>query len=183
MEKRTLPEKIDLIQWANNSAIFKGLVDLNDFERLCESLHKSDELAEGKRVVSVDLTFKRSRVGVPTVYAVVKGQLPVTCERCLEAFELEVDSQFEAVVDGIDETLIDEDIEFGETDDEGQFLLKSLIEDELLLNLPVAPKHDSECIEKDALSHGEIDESEADNQVPKGFEALADLKAKLKGSE
>ncbi len=101
----------------------------------------------------------------------VNGVLPLACQRCLEAihFELDVDSQLELISE--DSELSQDELE----DDTRDFLpvageldVAELVEDEILLALPVAPRH-----ERCGLP-GAADVGERINP----FAALAELKGK-----
>ncbi len=73
------------------------------------------------------------------------GVLPLSCQRCLEAirFDLDIDSRLELVPE--DSELSQDELE----DDTRDFLpvagaleVAELVEDEVLLALPVAPRHE-----------------------------------------
>ena len=101
----------------------------------------------------------------------VNGVLPLACQRCLDGirFELDVDSLLELIPEGSE--LSQDELE----DDTRDFLpvageldVAELVEDEILLALPVAPRH-----EKCGLP-GAADAGERINP----FAALAGLKGK-----
>jgi uncharacterized protein len=57
-------------------------------------------------------------------------------------------------------------------------LLSSVVEDELILGLPLVPRHEHACLPKEAWYRGDdIDESEKEKKVSP-FEVLASLKLK-----
>jgi len=102
---------------------------------------------------------------------VVTGVIPLLCQRCLKAvpFDLDVDNLLELVPEGAE--LSQDELE----DDTRDFLpvakeldVAELVEDEILLALPVAPRH-----EKCGLP-GAADAGERSNP----FAALAGLKGK-----
>ena len=91
------------------------------------------------------------------LHLVVSGVVPLACQRCLEAihFKLDVDSLLELVPADVE--LSQEELE----DDTRDFLpvageldVAELVEDEILLALPVAPRHER-CGVPDAASAGE----------------------------
>lgn len=116
----------------------------------------------------------------------LKGQLNLKCQRCLNAmpFNVDIDTKFivlpnmksssqdfELNSDGFNESGDESDIEFIPADEHMQIL--DLIEDELLLTLPLAPMH----TEKQRVA-GLCVELSAINEVGKlnPFEALKSLK-------
>ena len=105
------------------------------------------------------------------LHLVVSGLVPLACQRCLEPVpcDLDVDTLLELVPEGAD--LSQDELE----DDTRDFLpvvreldVAELVEDEILLALPVAPRH-----EKCGLP-GAADAGERINP----FAALAGLKGK-----
>lgn len=108
-----------------------------------ERLH--DLLAEVSGEVSWQLEGSRGSRGEALLHLTVGGSLPLECQRCLGsvAFELSVDRLLELVPVGGD--LSQDELE----DDSRDFLpvekeldVAELVEDEILLSLPVAPRHD-----------------------------------------
>lgn len=103
--------------------------------------------------------------------------LPLTCQRCMGAVQtpLQVDQWYRFVAS--------EDIALAEDDacDEDllvltpQFDLLAVLEDELLMVLPLVPMHD-ECPELPAFSAGVIDRPSNTEGKPNPFAALAQLK-------
>ncbi len=117
----------------------------------------------------------------------VETKVPMECQRCLETVEIELVSSFHlALVD--DESLIerlDEDADFivlgeseattkGDYDAPATADLLALIEDELLLLVPLSPKHEF-CEHKHQPAIEEVVEEKRDNP----FDVLAALKGKL----
>jgi uncharacterized protein len=129
----------DAFAFARDGRVLKGTLDISGLERLHDLLTRTDgELAyhlEG---------FKGAR-GESMLRLVVTGVLPLVCQRCLEAvpYDLDVDSRLELVPEGAD--LSQDELE----DDTRDFLpvareldVAELVEDEILLALPVAPRHE-----------------------------------------
>jgi len=129
----------DAFVFAREGRVLKGMLAVSDLERL------HDLLAE----VTGDLTFQlqgfKDEQGVPVLHVQAGGQLSLACQRCLKAipFELDVDNLLELVPEGADmsqDELEDDTRDFlplaGELD------IAELVEDEILLALPVAPRHE-----------------------------------------
>lgn len=110
-----------------------------------------------------------------------KTFVPLTCQRCMTAVStpIEVDQWYRFVAT--------EDIAMAEDDDaeedllvmEPQFDLLALLEDELLMALPLVPMHD-ECPVAPTLSVGDADlpDEVAGDGKPNPFAVLAQLKGK-----
>lgn len=110
-----------------------------------------------------------------------KTTIPLTCQRCMAAVhtELDVDRWFRFVAS--------EEIAMAEDDEseedllvmEPQFDLLAVLEDELLMALPLVPMH-ATCPQAPVLSTGEKEISETAEvaEKPNPFAVLAQLKAK-----
>jgi uncharacterized protein len=106
----------------------------------------------------------------------VQGNLPLVCQRCLQVFEAAIDTRSELLL-ARDET------ELARLDtEEAEVLLASapldaatLIEDELLLSLPFAPRHpEGQCSAVAVPERGAGEEGEPGVASP--FARLAALK-------
>ena len=108
-----------------------------------------------------------------------QASIPLTCQRCMGSVltPLEVDHWYRFVAT--------EDIAMAEDDQseedllvmEPQFDLLAVLEDELLMALPLVPMHDV-CPVTPAMSVGEIDEPGPAAEKPNPFAVLAHLKNK-----
>lgn len=108
-----------------------------------ERLH--DLLAEVSGEVAFRLEGFKGANGELMLHLEVSGVLPLACQRCLKsvAFDLDVDNLLQLVPEGAE--LSQEELE----DDTRDFLpvarelnVVDLVEDEILLTLPVAPRHE-----------------------------------------
>lgn len=108
-----------------------------------ERLH--DLLAEVSGEVAFRLQGFKGANGELMLHLEVSGVLPLACQRCLKsvAFDLDVDNLLQLVPEGAE--LSQEELE----DDTRDFLpvarelnVVDLVEDEILLTLPVAPRHE-----------------------------------------
>lgn len=151
--------------FAREGRVLEGALPVSGLERL------HDLLVEVDGDVNFRLSGFKGERGELLLQLEVTGLLPLACQRCLEAvpFELDVDSLLEIVPEGADmsqDELEDDTRDFlplaGELD------VAELVEDEILLALPVAPRH-----EKCGLP-GEAGAGERVNP----FAALAALKGK-----
>lgn len=104
-----------------------------------------DLLVEVDGEVMFHLHGFKGESGEAMLHLEVSGQIPLACQRCLEAvpFDLDVDSLLELVPAGSE--LSQDELE----DDTRDFLpvereldVVELVEDEILLALPVAPRHE-----------------------------------------
>ena len=129
----------DAFAFARDGRVLEGTLAISKLDRLHDLLVGQDgEVAYRLRGLKGDS-------GEPMLHLEVSGLLPLACQRCLEAvpFDLEVDSLLELVPAGAE--LSQDELE----DDTRDFLpvereldVVELVEDEILLALPVAPRHE-----------------------------------------
>ena len=174
----SMPEHISLDKWADTGFEWSGEVDPNSFERLATTL--SAEHDQSNTQLNAEL-YRRNNV--LHLAFTLTGNVWLTCQRCLQPVAvdlsddynialLENDSQVRLIDEEQDYLLLDEIVT--EQSPERLLPFKKLVEDEILLKTPMAPKHD-DC-EMSVEQFGEIPEEE-ENENP--FAALASLKGKL----
>lgn len=117
------------------------------------------------------------------LHLAVSASVPQTCQRCLQPYAqpVQVDRWFRFVADEATAEAQDDDSEEDLLVFEPRFNLFDLIEDELLMELPLVPMHDT-CPTALPTSAGDLD---ADDQAerPHPFAALAALKPRAGGSD
>lgn len=133
------------------------------FPRLVELLLDTDAL------LAVDVQVGRSSSGVPLVTGHVAGRVEQQCQRCLEPVSGDLDVEFRlAVVVPGNEELAPADFEPWHAD-ASDMTLGEVIEDELLLALPMVARHDdAECGPLAARltgAAGESDDGAEDSQA------------------
>ena len=103
----------------------------------------------------------------------MEAELELRCERCLEPVKQHIESDFRfGLIASEDEAdLLPREFEPLLVSESEQSLLE-LVEDELLLSLPIVARHDEECSEI-LQKHKDDDEVQHDTYRP--FAALKDL--------
>lgn len=131
-----LPVDIDPIKLAERGSHLTGTLPLRGMPRLTEFC--LDDRGE----VEVDLEFgRREQDNRPGMTGRLSTRLRVTCPRCLESVELRLEANPDVVLLKSDEGVLDEpdgpdSMVIGQTVE-----LNHLVEDELLLALPMSPAH------------------------------------------
>jgi uncharacterized protein len=163
------------------------LIDAFKFSKLSERLEGETAIAEMTRVIEVaevaqdkqgsiawSLQGGNHQLGYPQLTLKVSGTINLLCQRCLTPLSVEIDSEShlvlakdEARADEIEAQLDDDTIDVIPVPEE--LNLRDLIEDETLLSLPFAPKHDN-CPDQAALT------DLAKNEKPSPFAVLKNLK-------
>jgi uncharacterized protein len=118
-------------------------------------------LLDREAKLSVEIRVRRSSSGIPLITGRVAGRVEQQCQRCLEPVtgQLEVDLRL-AVVVPENEELVPADFEPWQAD-AADVTLGELIEDELLLALPMVARHsDDRCGELAARLTGDRDDAD-----------------------
>ena len=169
-ERRAVSDSIagtvlDCLEFARNGGVLERRVELGEMPRL------ADVLATSSGSLAVRLEGWRDAEGKSWLQLDVSGAPVLCCQRCLGGveFPLDISSRLRLIAPG--ESWPDDDLEDDSADameaDEALSVL-SLIEDEVLLALPIAPRHEK-C---------ESPLGDAREQGPSPFAALASLKKK-----
>lgn len=181
------PDKLDVRRFAREQASLQGETSLAQFQRLREdTFGLTDEQCAAIRVVwTVQGVWRELRGGAAETRLRLHASagLPLQCQRCLEPVQeaLVVDRQFLFVADEATALALDEESEDDVLVASKTFNLLELIEDELLMALPLVPRH-GHCVHAVVdLGEGAIgDEDErADAEQPgdaSPFSSLQHLK-------
>ena len=161
MQKK-LPVRVDFLKQVERKACFEGTWPVALFERLVEAIGE----------VSVWLKFG-TRAGTPCLDGRVQAELALRCERCLEPVMHSIDSNFRfgLIASEGEADLLPKEFEPLLVADTEQSLLE-LVEDELLLSLPIVARHDGQCSE---ILQKHIKDDRAQHDTYRPFAALKDL--------
>ena len=117
--------------------------------RLAETLALQDKNVH-LATIHFTLTGDYKRFRQPSLHLHIKSQLPVICQRCLDEMLINLDLNFDYLLS--DSTINEMEANEVEGSDEIDWLeinsemnVHELIEDELLLAMPIAPAHDGPC--------------------------------------
>lgn len=162
-----LPERIDVERAVATGRVYAGSVPLSAMLRL------TSLLADDRGEVRYQLRFGRNAIHQKMVEMQAETALPLICQASLERFELpvQVQARLGFVRDESDEAGLPEGYEAALTD-EGFVDPLALIEDELILAVPVIPRNPDVA----TLQPAPAPESAADDERPNPFAALAALK-------
>ena len=176
-----LPNHVNLEKWEDVGYTWSGTITPRILTRLV------DIVPEEYQDKAIDLKCELKKQGqLLTLIMQFSGDIWVTCQRCLTPLNIDITHDAELIllqreeqqglVDESDDYLLLEELlaEQPENINGDRLLpLKKLVEDELLLDVPLSAKHD-DC-EMAVEQVGEIIEEEAENP----FAALEALKGKL----
>lgn len=166
--RQAVPETLDAWRQVAGRRGVEGRVPLASLTRLGSLLFDT----EGEVAFSLD--FDQDELGVPYVALKASAELPLLCQRTLERFLLpvEIDQRLGLIRDEADEAALPPGYEALLVDGSGELRPLDVVEDELILAVPVVPvKPGTEAVEQEWTGGaGTTDER------PNPFAALAALK-------
>ena len=140
-ELKPLPIRFDPVNFADHARQLEGLVATQAMKRLAANVLSADPMVEAK------LNISRGLLGYPLVSGQISTVVDMRCERCLDEVNIELSLDIAVLVKPEEDILPENEQIKGE--DEPEFheydgkslVLSDLIEEELLLALPLVPKH------------------------------------------
>jgi len=176
------PARLDVLALARAGDRLEGETPVHECERLLA------EMVTPSRTAPLILWRAQGEwreqlggAGQCWLHVTAEVRLPVVCQRCLGEVDmlLEVERSFRFVADEATAEREDEEAEEDLLVLSSQFDLLGLIEDELLMALPLVPRHEPECPAPVRLSAQDagFDEGSSAGR-PNPFAALAQLKRK-----
>ena len=167
---QTLPVHLNFAQKAKIGFEIQGKLPIKQFKRLNEAL-LSDE-----GDIEVELKFDRA-CPVPFIVGHIKTELQLRCQRCMQAMSHSVDVDFKL-------GLVQNEAQMEKLEDEFEpYLLESdnnhlpdMLEEELLLALPLVAMHEFDCsdyLQKQVFEQQDKVEKTEEKENP--FSVLKDL--------
>jgi uncharacterized protein len=175
MSKR-LPERVDPYRLADQRRILEGDYALEKMPRLVDAV----EQASGQAHVSFE--FNRSPQGYAEIKGHIEAELVLVCQRCLGPMDYSVYSKIHLAIVPSDALATQLQNEIDTVVIPEEMFLRDFIEDELMLSLPLIPRHErEEDCDQAASQYLHIDfEQDKDQQEKKEnpFSVLSELKTK-----
>ncbi|HHO81874.1 MAG TPA: hypothetical protein ENN01_01325 [Halothiobacillus sp.] len=161
---------LDPSRLASQQAVLEGQLALSMLPRV------QAVSPEATDPVSYSLRFWRAPDGCIQVKVRVAARLVLRCERCLSMMDWPLESESTLAVVFSDEQAkhVAEDLEPMQVDNEGRLSLVAMVEDEILMALPLAPVHSAACGQVVWEHHEEMVATETAKEHP--FAVLAALK-------
>ncbi|MEO7432260.1 MAG: YceD family protein [Dokdonella sp.] len=163
----SLPDRVEIARQVQARRIYDGELPLASMRRLCGSLASTEGVAR------YNVEFGKDRFGISFIALRVEAELPLTCQRTLDIFEypVSIDQRLGVIAAESEESGLPEGYE-PLLAPEGDLSIAEVIEDELILALPVVPLKPGEPLEwNDPLSDDEVEEPK-----PNPFAVLGQLK-------
>jgi len=139
----TRKARFDALKLAAENETLSGVLDARGLERV------GDRLAAGSGAARIAWRIEGGHDALhrPALVVAIEGTLPMICQRCLQAFDAPIAQETQLLLAGDDAELKLLDAEESEVVLASSLLdERALVEDEVLLSLPLAPHHgDGEC--------------------------------------
>ena len=157
---KSLPSQLKLFNFAKKEINLSGLYQISDFPKI-------SEIASNKRDnVRIDLSFCLKNNKTPCVDGIIDLDIVLPCQRCLDdlSIALKVNFNLAFVKHGQLSEELDSHYETYLIEEE-ELATHDLISDEILLSIPMVPKHDYDCIKE--INEQEIVEGKSENPFAK----------------
>lgn len=162
MSEKFIPEHVDPFRYADQSLSLSGAVKIADMQRLSANVNGVNPVED---IAEVDLHFGVDEQKITYLKGHIETKLTLECQRCMEPFIYEIMSDFVlGIVNTLDEANALPELYEPALAKEGSLALRELIEDEIILNLPIIPRHEPEdCKIKLPLADSGWEQGKGDN--------------------
>jgi uncharacterized protein len=170
--RSSIPRFVDARKFAQQEGKIHGQLKLSELSRIISvAVDSSGE-------VKVDLDFIIDDHGYFVARGEISAEFSVVCQRCLGPLPVSISSSVNVAItrDEADAKLLPKSLDPWIVDSENADLYE-LIEEEILLELPMAPYHDYECVPEVMFSSGELTQ---DTEKTNPFSVLEQLKGSPK---
>lgn len=160
---------IDSPDFARNGREISGEVPVSELPRLL------DVLENPQGVLSYTVRGVVDKQGTPALDVSISGSCRLRCQRCLNALEhaIRIDTRVllrsQAELDALDDSVAEVEEEFDCILADAHMDVLDLLEEEILLSLPIAPKHEFGGCQA-------ADDKDAKEEKQQPFAVLAKLK-------
>jgi uncharacterized protein len=136
------------LEFAQSQQTLAGEIDAAKCERLAETLMPSGKDAH----IRFKLTGAAKQLRNPSLHLHIEAKLPVACQRCLDEMLVHLNLDFDYIICNEMPLETDENDDTDWLEAAPEMNLQELIEDELLLAMPIAPMHDHDCSKQSTQS-------------------------------
>ncbi len=170
MQNLKLPITIDPYKSAQRRLECEGIIQVSGMNRLLAACESCSEH------IHVKVNFDVDELGLVSISGNGSATVTLICQRCTDTFEqkLELDFLFSPVKNEDAAEDLPSYYDAIELDENGEVNLRELVEDELILAIPLIPRHELKDCQSPADSvWGELPE---EHDKPNPFDVLKKLK-------
>ena len=139
---------INNLEFAEAQQTLAGEIDAANCERLAVTLSASGKGAN----INFKLTGAAKQLRNPGLHLHIEAKLPVTCQRCLDEMQVQLNLDFNYIICNELPLETDENDDTDWLEAAPDMNVQALIEDELLLAMPIAPMHAHDCSQQSMQS-------------------------------
>ncbi len=178
MTREFVPGRLDVNGFADAAATLSGDTPVPAYARLSAELAAPAPEALVSWSATGEDRVNAAGTSVPWLRLSAQVRVPFVCQRCLSPVEvdLEVDRWFRFAADEATAAAEDEEAEEDVLVASRDFDLHALIEDELLMEIPVTPRHEV-CPEPVRLSAADPEFEGEESARPNPFAVLGSLRS------
>jgi len=151
---------IDNIAFAKRNEHLTGTLSLADCPRLPELLESqapeagnpanSKNATQGSDIIDFTLDGETNAIGQHFLHLSLRSNLTTFCQRCLEQMPLSLNLDFHYLISEVntnnpDMLEVEDNDDFDWQEASQAMDVAALIEDEIIMALPIAPTHESKC--------------------------------------
>ncbi|MBF0218433.1 MAG: DUF177 domain-containing protein [Gammaproteobacteria bacterium] len=145
MSPDQLPLHIDPYRYAENRRQLAGELSLAALPRLLDATADPERSLDGRVAVMIECSIDNE--GYHTLQGVARCQVALTCQRCLEPVNYPLEAEFSLALVRNSEAAAALPSHYEPLLVEGKVItLAEMVEDELLLALPMIARHQSACL-------------------------------------
>ena len=136
---------INNLEFALSGQMLSGKAEPEQMPRLSDMLTTQTSSAQAVEI-QYTLIGSAKKYSLPSLHLNVDATLPVTCQRCLNAMSVHLELEFDYLIAPTEPAEFDENDELDWLEISQNMSILDLIEDELLIAMPIAPTHSTEYL-------------------------------------
>lgn len=189
MSQAANPRNIDVRRYFSQQREYRASFRLSLFPRLQALLaeNENEKDSEDSRVIRVDLQFEKDPQGDCFITGDIEAKLTLICQRCLGELPHQVHAKLAVQVVEVLQTAGDRELDADELEvvlsDHGRLDLLSLIEDEVILSLPIVSYHEAPDCSEDLQTYRETARKKPLAKENSPFASLEGLKRQLQAEQ
>lgn len=174
---------IDVRKYFSQQREYRGVLGLSQLPRLQALLADNGDSSD----IRVDLQFEKNSQNECFITGTIEAELILVCQRCLGDLPYHLQTRLAVRVLEVLQASGDRELEADELEvvlsEQGRLDLRALIEDEVILSLPIVSSHDAaDCNQQLSAFRTSAEAQSADRQN-KPFAALEALKEQLQAEK
>jgi uncharacterized protein len=169
MSSTPFPEHLDALKLFARKGVISAALPVSRLKRFSDYLHQPDG------AVAVLLEFGHDEEGRKLLSGTLQANVKVLCQRCMAPMPLAIDSSFRLLVAEEEGEPMPDTLEVVSMAD-GNLDVCGLIEDELILGLPLAPVHDDNACSTELNTFRSRTQDREQDHRSNPFSVLASLK-------